>query len=80
MKPSIISLHYTIKCARNCPSCYLKKQISLNEEEISKNEWIKLPHIVASESYIKKIAIAVNYYPAESKEMKSFSPSIGCKP
>jgi hypothetical protein len=67
MKPSIISLHYTSKCERNCPHCYLKKQISIDKEEISKDEWLKLPKLV--DSYIKKIAIAVNYYP-------SFSTSI----
>lgn len=66
MKPKIISLHYTAKCGRNCPHCYLKKQISSQKEEISKEEWLKLPQALSFESYIEKIAIALNYYPAGS--------------
>lgn len=62
MRPSIISLHYTNKCGRNCPHCYLKKQISSTQKEISKEEWLKLPETLSMEDYIKKIAIAVNYY------------------
>lgn len=66
MKPKIISLHYTAKCGRNCPHCYLKKQISSNKEEISKEEWLKLPEVLSFENYIEKIAIALNYYPINS--------------
>lgn len=65
MKPSIISLHYTTKCGHNCPHCYLKKQIS-NKQEILKEEWLKLPYELSMEDYIKKIAIAINYYPIDS--------------
>lgn len=66
MKPTVISLHYTAKCGRNCPHCYLKKQISSNQKELSKEEWLKLPETLSMEDYIKKIAIAVNYYPIDS--------------
>lgn len=62
MKPKIISLHYTAKCGRNCPHCYLKKQISSDKEEIIKDEWLKLPQVLSCEDYIEKIAIALNFY------------------
>jgi len=70
MKPSIISVHYTNRCERNCSHCYLKKQILENEVEICKEEWLKLPSIVSTENYIKKIAIAVNYYSLNSVDIK----------
>lgn len=66
MKPKIISLHYTAECGHNCPHCYLKKQISSDKKEISKEEWLKLPETLSMEDYIEKIAIAVNYYPIGS--------------
>jgi MoaA/NifB/PqqE/SkfB family radical SAM enzyme len=68
MNPEIISLHYTTKCGRNCPHCYLMKQSS-SISEILKDEWLKLPEIAASIDSIKKIAIAINYYNPDSIEM-----------
>jgi hypothetical protein len=69
MNPEIISLHYTIKCEGNCPHCYLMKQKSLSNE-IEKDEWLKLPSLLSSKDYIKKVAIALNSYKYNSTSME----------
>lgn len=67
MKPKVLSVHYTMQCGLNCPHCYLMKQ-SCSEKEILKEDWLNLPDI--SDSYVEKIAIAVNHYKPDSTYIK----------
>jgi hypothetical protein len=70
MKPIVLSLHPTMQCSYNCNGCYLKKDID-NREEKSKVFFINLIKI-AKNIGIKEIALAVNYFKDNDKNIEYF--------